>query len=183
MEDSLYYNMYQERLTQDLLKLCTGRGMLEGMLLQSQDIDDKWDTLAPEYIADGVKEIAAYPTVSVAWAAYMGMAVACWWNRDWNRLKDQPYSALLGSQGFDNMDDHIMADILGLTTGSIETAGINETIKACADSAVAHIRQERIEPQSPRAFYVYARTAQVMFRIGAALELYRLGYEMRKLTR
>lgn len=183
MEDSLYYNMYQDSLERDLLKICTGRGMLEGMLLQSQDLDDKWNAIAPEYIADGVKEIAAYPTVSVAWAAYIGMAVACWWNRDWDKLKGQPYSVLLGSDGFDNMDDHIMQDILGLMPGGIETQGINETIRVCADSAVAHIRQEHIEPQSPRAFYVYARTVHVMFRIGAALELYRLGYEMRKLSR
>lgn len=180
MEDSLYYTMFQDRLEKDLLKICTEREMLEGILLQSQDIDDKWNALAPEYMADGVKEIAAYPTVSVAWAAYIGMAVACWWNRDWNRLKNQPYSALLGPNGFDDMDDHIMSDILGLIPGSVETAGINETIRVCADAAVAHIRQEHIEPQSPRAFYVYARTVQSMFRIGAAMELYRLGYEMRK---
>ena len=71
MEDSLYYTMFQDRLEKDLLKICTEREMLEGILLQSQDIDDKWNALAPEYMADGVKEIAAYPTVSVAWAAYI----------------------------------------------------------------------------------------------------------------
>ena len=83
-------------------------------MLRSDDIDLKWKELAPEYIADGVKEIAAYPTVSVAWAGYIGLAVACWWNRDWIKLKDQPYSVLLGPNGFDDMDDHIMKDILGL---------------------------------------------------------------------
>lgn len=183
MEDSLYYSMFQDRLERELLKICTERGMLEGMLLQSQDLDDKWHDFAPEYMAQGIKEIAAYPTVSVAWAAYIGMAVACWWNRDWARLKDQPYSVLQGQHGFDDMDDHIMQDILGLLPGSIETAGIVATLQACAESAVAMIRQEHIEPQSPRAFYIYARATHAMFRIGAALELYRLGYEMRKLSR
>ena len=47
--------------------------------------------------------------------------------------------------------------------------------------AVTFIRQEKIEPQSPRAFYVYARAVQVLFSIGAAIELHRLGYEMKKL--
>ena len=31
------------------------------------------------------------------------------------------------------------------------------------------------------SFYVYARAVQVMFSIGAAIELHRLGYEMKKL--
>ena len=96
MEDQLYYTMFEDRLCKEMLKICTDAGMLEGILLRSDDIDLKWKELAPEYIADGVKEIAAYPTVSVAWAGYIGLAVACWWNRDWIKLKDHPYSVLLG---------------------------------------------------------------------------------------
>ncbi|MCQ2069319.1 MAG: hypothetical protein MJY68_09575 [Bacteroidaceae bacterium] len=181
MEDLLYYNMFQDRLERELLKICTDAGMLEGILLRSDDIDLKWKELAPEYIADGVKEIAAYPTVSVAWAGYIGMAVACWWNRDWNKLKDQPYSVLLGLNGFDDMDDHILKDILGLLPDGKQAQQITSLMQTCAQTAVTFIRQEKIEPQSPRAFYVYARAVQVMFSIGAAIELHRLGYEMRKL--
>ena len=181
MEDQLYYSMFQDRLEKELLKICTDAGMLEGILLRSDDIDLKWKEIAPEYIADGVKEIAQYPTVSVAWAAYAGLAVACWWNRDWNKLKDQPYSALLGPNGFDDMDDHILKDILGLLLDGKEAQKITALLQSCAQTAVTFIRQERIEPQSRRAFYVYARTVQVMFSIGAAVELHRLGYEMKKL--
>lgn len=181
MEDQLYYSMFQDRLERELVKICTEAGMLEGMLLKSDDIDLKWKEFAPEYIADGVREIAAYPTVSVAWAGYVGMAVACWWNRDWARLKDQPYSVLKGPNGFDDMDDHIMTDILGLVLNGKEARRITEIMQSCAQTAVTFIRQENIEPQSPRAFYVYARTVRVMFGIGAAIELFRLGYEMKQL--
>ena len=181
MEDQLYYNMFQDRLERELIKICTDAGMLGGILLRSDDIDLKWKELAPEYIADGVKEIASYPTVSVAWAGYIGMAVACWWNRDWNKLKDQPYSVLLGPNGFDDMDDHILKDILGLLPDGKQAQQITSLMQTCAQTAVTFIRQEKIEPQSPRAFYVYARAVQVMFSIGAAIELHRLGYEMKKL--
>ena len=174
--------MFQERLERELLKICTDAGMLEGILLRSDDIDLKWKELAPEYIADGVKEIANYPTVSVAWAGYIGMAVACWWNRDWAKLKGQTYSVLLGPNGFDDMDDHIMKDILGLLPYGKQAQEITSIMQTCAQTAVTFIRQERIEPQSRRAFYVYARAVQVMFSIGAAIELHRLGYEMKKLT-
>ena len=182
MEDQLYYSMFQERLERELLKICTDAGMLEGILLRSDDIDLKWKELAPEYIADGVKEIANYPTVSVAWAGYIGMAVACWWNRDWAKLKGQTYSVLLGPNGFDDMDDHIMKDFLGLLPDGKQAQEITSIMQTCAQTAVTFIRQERIEPQSRRAFYVYARAVQVMFSIGAAIELHRLGYEMKKLT-
>ena len=181
MEDQLYYTMFQERLEKEMLRICTDAGMLEGILLRSEDIDQKWKELAPEYIADGVKEIAAYPTVSIAWAGYIGMAVACWWNRDWKRLKDQPYSVLLGPNGFDDMDDHILKEILGLLPEGKQAQQITAVMQSCAQTAVTFIRQEQIEPQSKRAFYVYARAVQVMFSIGAAVELCRLGYEMKKL--
>jgi hypothetical protein len=181
MEDQLYYTMFQERLEKEMLRICTDAGMLEGILLRSEDIDQKWKELAPEYIADGVKEIAAYPTVSIAWAGYIGMAVACWWNRDWKRLKDQPYSVLLGPNGFDDMDDHILKDILGLLPEGKQAQQITTVMQSCAQTAVTFIRQEQIEPQSKRAFYVYARAVQVMFSVGAAVELCRLGYEMKKL--
>lgn len=173
--------MFQERLEKEMLRICTDAGMLEGILLRSEDIDQKWKELAPEYIADGVKEIAAYPTVSIAWAGYIGMAVACWWNRDWKRLKDQPYSVLLGPNGFDDMDDHILKEILGLLPEGKQAQQITAVMQSCAQTAVTFIRQEQIEPQSKRAFYVYARAVQVMFSIGAAVELCRLGYEMKKL--
>ncbi len=173
--------MFQERLEKEMLRICTDAGMLEGILLRSEDIDQKWKELAPEYIADGVKEIAAYPTVSIAWAGYIGMAVACWWNRDWKRLKDQPYSVLLGPNGFDDMDDHILKDILGLLPEGKQAQQITTVMQSCAQTAVTFIRQEQIEPQSKRAFYVYARAVQVMFSVGAAVELCRLGYEMKKL--
>ena len=173
--------MFQERLEKEMLRICTDAGMLEGILLRSEDIDQKWKELAPEYIADGVKEIAAYPTVSIAWAGYIGMAVACWWNRDWKRLKDQPYSVLLGPNGFDDMDDHILKDILGLLPEGKQAQQITTVMQSCAHTAVTFIRQEQIEPQSKRAFYVYARAVQVMFSVGAAVELCRLGYEMKKL--
>ena len=83
MDDSLFYNMFESRMEQDLLKICRNQGMLENHLLQSDDINEKWNSYAPEYMAQSVKEIADYPTVAIAWAAYIGMAVAHRWDEDW----------------------------------------------------------------------------------------------------
>ena len=164
MDDSLFYNMFESRMEQDLLKICRNHGMLENHLLQSDDINDKWNSYAPEYMTQSVKEIANYPTVAIAWAAYIGMAVACWWNRDWDKLKDQPYSVLQGERGFDDMDEHIVRDILGLQLEGTEAKKIENVIHSCAEHALGLIRREGIEPQSKKAFYVYARTGNVQDR-------------------
>ena len=74
--DIQYLIRFEEKMQDDLLRLATTRGMLKGVLLATEDIDEQWKILAPEYMGDAVPQIAHYPTVSVAWAAYLGMAVA-----------------------------------------------------------------------------------------------------------
>ena len=70
--DTEYLNYFEEKLQQELLRLCTNYGVLGGTLLATDDIDARWNDLAPEYMADAVQQIRDYPIVSVAWAAYLG---------------------------------------------------------------------------------------------------------------
>ena len=65
-------NRFEERLQQELLRLCTDYHVLDGTLLATEDLDNRWHDLAPEYVADAVGQIRDYPVVSVAWAAYLG---------------------------------------------------------------------------------------------------------------
>ena len=44
------------------------------------------------------------------------------------------------------------------------------------------IRKENIEPQSPDAFYVFARSVKVLFKVGVSIALKRLGYKYQKVT-
>lgn len=64
--DTDYLNYFEEKLQQELLRLCTNYGVLSGTLLANDDIDARWNDLAPEYIADAVQQIRDYPIVSVA---------------------------------------------------------------------------------------------------------------------
>lgn len=174
---------FEEKLQGELLRLCTSYGMLEGTLLSTDDINDLWhDTLAPEYVADAVTQIQDYPTVSVAWAAYLGMAVAHGWDKDWEKYKAAEYKSYYGNDGFDDMDEHIIRDIIGLPLESDEAKNIEMMIRRMAQTTVNLIRHEQIEPQSPMAFHVFARAVKVMFRMGAALQLKRLGYKFEKMS-
>ncbi len=180
--DIKYLDSFETKLQDDLLRLCTSNKMLEGTLLTSDDIKDQWhQKLAPEYVADAVEQVQAYPIVSVAWAAYLGMAVACAWDTDWATFSKAPYQAFYGDQGFDDMDEHIVKDLLEIPLDSEEAQELEAMIRRCGQAAVSHIRHEDVEPQSPVAFHLFARAAKVMFLTGAALELKRLGYKFEKM--
>ena len=104
MEQSQYYNEYEEHLQIELLKLCTSHGMLEGTLLSSDDIDERWNDYASHYMADSVSQINTFPAAAIAWAGYVGMAVAHRWDDDWEQYSTEEYDALHGERGFDDMD-------------------------------------------------------------------------------
>lgn len=178
--DKEYLDSFEDKLQEELLRLCTSYNMLDGKLLATDDIDNQWNVLAPEYMADAVGQINEYPTVSVAWAAYLGLAIAYGWDTDWDFISKAAYQSFYGEQGFDDMDEHIVRDLLGIPLDSEEAQNLESMIRRSAQTAVALIRAEQIEPQSPMAFYVFARAVKVLFRIGVAIELKRLGYKFEK---
>ena len=181
MEENVkYYDTYEENLQREILKMCTSLGMLDGELLTSEDIDSKWKEWAPEYIAEALPEVNSYPEFAIACAGYAGMAVAHWWDIDWGRNHNKQYEALHGSRGFDDMDEHIVQNVLGFELTSVEAKQIMNILLCCAQKAVTFIQHEQIERQTVKAFHIFARTVRVMFKTGAALELKRLGYKFHK---
>lgn len=181
MEELEYYDNYEAVLTRELLKVCASAGMLDDTLLASDDIDEKWADFANEYMADAIEQINGYPQVAIAWAGFMGMAVAKWWDTNWSKYSKSSYKSLYGSQGFDNMDDHIVEDILGEKLGTFEAQRLSGTMYSCSQCAITTIRKENIEFGTTKAFYVLARTVKVMYRIGAAIQLKRMGYKFEKM--
>lgn len=180
--DIQYLIRFEEKMQDDLLRLATSRNMLKGVLLATEDIDEQWNILAPEYMGDAVPQIAHYPTVSVAWAAYLGMAVAYGWDSDWETFLKMPYQSYYGEQGFDDMDEHIVRDLLRIPLDSRTAKELEETIRQCGEKAVDLIRYEQIPPQSEMAFHVFARACKAMYKIGAAIQLKRMGYNFEKVN-
>lgn len=180
--DIQYLIRFEEKMQDDLLRLATSRNMLKGVLLATEDIDEQWKILAPEYMGDAVPQIAHYPTVSVAWAAYLGMAVAYGWDADWETFLKMPYQSYYGEQGFDDMDEHIVRDLLRIPLDSRTAKELEETIRQCGEKAVDLIRYEQIPPQSEMAFHVFARACKAMYKIGAAIQLKRMGYNFEKVN-
>lgn len=179
-ENTQYYDTYEENLQREMLKMCASLGMLGNELLASEDIDHKWKEWAPEYIAEALPEVNSYPEFAIACAGYAGMAVAHWWDQDWGRHHSSKYESLHGPRGFDDMDEHIVQNILGMKLDSVEAKQIMNILLCCAQKATTFIQHEQIEHQTVKAFHIFARTVKVMFRTGAAIELKRLGYKFQK---
>ena len=182
MVNKVYLENFESRITDELLRLCKQYSVLDGTLLATDDISARWEEFAPEYMADAVPNIADYPTVAIAWAGYLGMAVAHQWDEDWAAHSKEGYKSLYGPAGFDDMDENIVQNVIGFHLESQEAKKIEEMMRRLGETALTLIRRENIEPQSPMAFHAYARAIKVMYRIGAAIELKRLGYKFEQVN-
>lgn len=179
----LYLERYEDTLTRSLLRICTEAGALEGQLLETPDLETVWEPVAQPYIADALPEIPDYPTVAVGWMSFVGLAAAHLWETGWAPCAAHPeriYPALRDVRGFDALDDHILDDVLGLADHPEERAALVTLLHRCAETALAALRHEQIEPQSSLAFHAYVRTLHALYRIGAAVELRRQGYHFEK---
>ncbi|MFI3295362.1 MAG: hypothetical protein R3Y19_05020 [Rikenellaceae bacterium] len=176
-----YLEQFEETLKQTLLRKCTSEGLLDGVLLESDDLDDIWTKFAPEYMADAVPLLNDYPSVAVAWGGYFGMAVASIWDTDWAKYKDSNlYSALREPRGFDEMDEYIIEEVLGVKLDSSENQKLEDLLRSMAQLSISQIRKEQIEAGTADAFYIFASAVKVVFKVGASLELYKRGYSYHK---
>ena len=176
MEQKEYLDRYEEILESGLVKICTGAGLLQGEMLSCPDTAEWWDASIKDYVADAVANFNEFPLAAVGWAAFVGMGIAWSWDNFWpdpsaGRI---PYSSFYGKRGFDDMDEHILSDVLGLNEDL--SSKISDTILSCSQAALGLIEHEDIDTQTSLGFYVLARTYSVMFRLGVSMELFRQGY-------
>lgn len=174
---------FDQQLTQHLLRLCTSARLLSGQLLETPDLEAVWPEVCTPYLGDAVPEIAKYPTVAIGWMGFVGMALADRWDKSWEEAMKAPhelYPALL-KRGFDALDDYVLDEVLAVTDAE-ERAHLHAVMRTCAEAAHAALRREEIEPQSPMAFHCYVHALRVMYRIGIAIQLHRLGYKYEEIS-
>lgn len=177
-----YLDNYENSLLEELKNISRSFGMMDENLLSSEDIDYKWEEFASDYMAEAVKSINKFPEFTIGCAAYVGFAVAKWWDSDWGKGHNAKYESLLGERGFDDMDDFIMQKILGYDLKSTEASILSNIALVLAQASMDRIRKEHIETQSVKAFYILSRTLKVMFKIGASIQLKRMGYKYQKVN-
>jgi hypothetical protein len=177
-----YYQEYEKKVERLLLEYCVSRQWTGKQLLEVVEIDEKWNEIAPEYMVNAVPEIAQYPQVALAWAGYIGMALATFWDTRWvDYANDKTiYQQLLQARGFDEMDEYITEDVLKIKLESFEGKQLVSKMQSLAQFVLDLIRKEQIAPQTKDAFHVFARSVKLLFKFGVAIELYRRGYKYEK---
>ena len=177
-------NRYEESLRKTLTERLSSTGWLDGRFLEVEELNEKWRSSAPSYMADAVPEIAKYPLVAIAWAMYEGMGAAVLWDKEWSRYENiEDFHAMFTEpRGFDCMDEYITEILLCHPLGSTEAERVEDMVRSTAEAAQLLIRKEGIEAQSVMAFHIFARTTKVMFEAGVAVQLRRLGYNYVKVN-
>ncbi len=183
IEQIEYLDEYEQRLMVALLQQLTQVDLLDGELLAVEELEERWATTAPEYMAAAVPQIAEYPLAAIAWAAYVGIGAAVLWDTDWESYEEVEdlYALLAKPRGFDEMDEYVMEGLLGYKLDSDASQNLENAIRAAAQTAETMIRKEGIEAQSVMAFHIFARTAKVFYRLGIAIGLRLLGYKYEKM--
>ncbi|MCC8113483.1 MAG: hypothetical protein LUD17_14510 [Bacteroidales bacterium] len=178
-----YQEKFEQKVHQLIANYLVGKDAIDNMLPEAPDIEDRWEGICNAYLPDGAREFQNYPTVSLGWMMFIGMAVAKMWDEDWemySKFEDIYATILLKGKGYDLMDEYICQDILKLTPEEEE-----KTSTLVADTAtLVHkaLMREGFEAGTPEAFNAYVRCLHQLYYFGAAVELKRLGYHMTQIS-
>ena len=171
---------FEKKLKDDLLRYLRAEGKVDEILPDCPDLDERWNDVAKAYLPDGLREFQQYPICSLGWIMLVGMALARFWDEDWEKYADQSgetlYTDLRDARGYDNLDDYILESILHLDKSQAEqTASLTGE---CAARTLSALQHSGIEPGTRQAAEAYIAALHSLYTMGIAVELNRLGYHM-----
>ena len=172
---------FEEQLRNDLHQFLQTLQEVDERLPECPDVEEKWEAIAKAYIPDGIREFTDYPSVSLGWMMYIGMAVAKMWDVEWDiysKIEDL-YAYMRDKRGYDAMDEYIREEVLlleGEAYGALE-----KLVGECASRIYNALRRQNIEPGTKEAFNGYVACLHQLYLFGAAIQLKRMGYRMTKM--
>ncbi len=172
---------FEEQLRNDLHQFLQTLQEVDERLPECPDVEEKWEAIAKAYIPDGIREFTDYPSVSLGWMMYIGMAVAKMWDVEWeiySKIEDL-YAYMRDKRGYDAMDEYIREEVL-LLEGEAYSA-LEKLVGECASRIYNALRRQNIEPGTKDAFNSYVACLHQLYLFGAAIQLKRMGYRMTKM--
>ena len=106
--------LFEQELRQDLHQFLQSMKEIDARLPECPDVEEKWEQIAKAYIPDGIREFNDFPSASLGWMMYIGMAVAKFWDAEWeiySKIEDL-YAYMRDKRGYDAMDEYIREDVL-----------------------------------------------------------------------
>lgn len=173
---------FEERVKSDLIGFLQKKGTIDAHVPECPDVEEKWAEIVQAYIPDGVKEFQEYPVTSLGWMMFIGMAMAYYWDTDWeaNANRTDYYEALKAINGYDNLDESVVRSVLGYEGEKADQ--IIEQVAECASRVYSILSHSFIEPGTELAFGCYVASLHQLYLAGMAVELNALGYHMTPYT-
>ena len=173
---------FEDQLHQDLHQFLLSMKEVDERMPECPDVEDKWETIAKAYIPDGIREFQDFPSASLGWMMYIGMAVAKMWDTDWDiysKVADL-YVYMRDKRGYDAMDEYIREEVL-LLQGA-DYAVLEKLTGECASRVYNALMHQRLEPGTKEAFNSYVVCLHQLYLFGAAIQLKRMGYRMTQMN-
>lgn len=183
MEDNKkFVAEFEEKVRKDLIDFLKFKKALDRQEPQCPDVEEKWTEIGRAYIPDGIREFKDYPVVSLGWIMFMGMAMAYYWDTDWEKYatKNDCYEELRDKAGYDNFDTTVVENLLGYSGEKAEQ--IIDNVAECASRVYSLLTHSHIEPGTDVAFGCYVAALHQLYLAGMAVELNALGYHMTPLN-
>lgn len=173
---------FENMIRQDLHQFLLSMKEVDARLPECPDVEDKWEQIVKAYIPDGIREFQDYPSASLGWMMYIGMAVAKLWDTEWDIYSklDDLYTYLRDKRGYDHLDEYIREEVLQ-QTGDDYTA-LEKLVGECASRVYNALRHQHIEPGTKEAFNAYVSCLHQLYLMGAAMQLNKMGYHMTQMS-
>lgn len=169
---------FEDVIRKDLHGYLHGIGKLDGRLPECPDVEAKWEQIAKAYLPDGVREFNGYPTVSLGWMMYIGIAVAKFWDTEWEIYSNVSdlYVYIRDKRGYDNLDEYVRENVLMLSGDDYDA--MEKLVGECASRVYNMLRHSGMEAGTSEAFRAYVSCLHQLYLMGAAMQLNRMGYHM-----
>lgn len=170
--------MTEKTIQNDLYNYLRSKELIDEQLPECADLEQLWATIGEAYLPDGIREFSAYPTVSLGWMMFIGMAVAKYWDTDWNKYStlSNLYENIRNKRGYDCMDEYILEEVLEMT--GEELTKLNNIVVECASRTYNKLFHANIEAGTAEAFKAYVSCLHQLYLMGIAVQLKRMGYHM-----
>ncbi|MBR2882177.1 MAG: hypothetical protein IKB96_07620 [Prevotella sp.] len=172
---------FENKLLKDLHQYLIAMGKVDERMPECPDVEEKWEPIAQSYLVDGIREFADYPTVSLGWMMYIGMAVAKYWDSEWeiySKIEDL-YLYIRDKRGYDCMDEYVREEVLLLEGDDYDA--LEKLVGECASRVHNALLHQHLEPGTKEAFNGYVVCLHQLYLMGAAVQLKRMGYHMTKM--
>ena len=173
--------IFEKNFGRDLHQFLLMMNEVDERIPACPDVEQKWPEIANAYLPDGIREFQDFPTASLGWMMYIGMAVAKYWAAEGEIYSniDDLYAYMRDKRGYDNLDEYILNDVLLLRGDDI--AATEKLVGECSARVYNTLMHQNIEPGTREALEAYVACLSQLYLMGSAVQLKRMGYHMVKM--